>query len=204
MSDHNLWVRRGVCLAAVGWCGVVLAAHWFAGTTACAWDTSYCALSHHKNGVYRGVLADPMGGAPPNASFTVTFESRRDADPRDVGGFSTDTHGSYCIVWALERITPFAHIGGADRRIDGHWQPLRGVKPAPSCQRGDQGIPWNRGSDLKSSPQFASVFAVALPTMGLLLIGLWVPRGRVALLVCAAGLALTVATTLLAAILWQV
>ena len=139
-----------------------------------------------------------------DTSFSVAFESRRRAHPREVGGFSTDAHSNYCIVWAQERITPFVHLDdGSEITIDVPWQPLNGAEAPPNCQTGDRGIPWNRADDLKSTPQFVSVPAVVLPGVALLLFGLIV-RGTPARRARMAGLVLTLASTLLAATLWFV
>ena len=140
-------------------------------------DTSYCAESRAKNGLYRGVLTDRRDRTVTSAPFTVAFESRR--DERDVAGFSTDAQGRYCIVWAEERITPLAHVDGSQPRIEAPWRPLNGARPPHGCQAGDGGIPWNRADDLGSSVQFLALPAIAILSAILLLVGLaGTPTGR--------------------------
>ncbi len=192
---------RAACLAALVWCALVLFVHWAASAFACGWDTSYCANSRDKNGLYTGVLVDRQGRRLTETSFSVLFESRRDADPRDVDGFSTDARGRYCIVWAQESVTPFARVDGYETSIDVPWEPLNGDDAPPGCQAGDNGIPWNRADDLKTSAQFIALPALAGPAMILLLVGLVVGARRPAW-PRTAGLALTAASTLLAAVLW--
>jgi hypothetical protein len=201
-SKARKWAVLGVCLAALAWCGFVLFFHWVAGALACGWDTSYCAQSRDKNGVYRGVLVDRHARTVTGTAFSVAFESRRSARPRDVSGFSTDAQGRFCIVWAQESITPFLHVDGSVTSIRDPWQPLNGANPPPGCQAGDQGIPWNRADDLTSSAQFLAVPAVAGPGMVLLLVALVLGGAPTARRPRTAGLALTVASTLLAALLW--
>lgn len=203
-SKPGKWAGRGVCLAALVWCGFVLLFHWAAGGFACGMDTSYCAQSRDKNGVYRGVFVDGQGRTLTDTAFSVAFESRRGARPRDVSGFSTDAHGRYCIIWAQERITPSAHVGGSEWSIRDPWQPLNGASPPPGCQAGDQGIPWNRADDLTTSAQFLAVPAVAVPGVVLLLVALVLGGAPTARNPRTAGIALTVASTLLAALLWLV
>jgi hypothetical protein len=149
------------------------------------------------------VLVDRQHRALSDSPFSVAFESRRSANPREVGGFSTDSRGRYCIVWAEERITPSAVL---DRRsevgIDAPWHALNGSARPPGCQAGDHGIPRNRADDLKSSTQFVAVPAVTLPAMALLLLGLVLGRRPAGRYTRTAGLVVTLAGTLLAAALW--
>jgi hypothetical protein len=186
-----------LCLAALLWCIVGLTAHWAFAGLACGGDTTNCALSHDKNGVYRGVLADAQGRALTNTSFSVAFASRQTSSPRDVSGFSTDANGDYCIVWAEERITPFLQVSPSfGTSLSEPWKPLNGASPPHGCQSGNQGIPWNHASDLKRTPQFVSVIVLGIASALLLLVGLTFPAFAIA------GLTLTTATTALGAILW--
>src|SRR4051794_34096168 len=130
---------RAVCGAGLVWCIAVVAVHWGTASLGCAFDTSNCAYTHEKNGVYEGVLRH-RGRALENRRFSVAFESRSGED--DVAGFRTDADGRYCIVWADERITPFASTAGAaDIALRG-WRETS--DPGPRCQTADEGIPWNR------------------------------------------------------------
>jgi hypothetical protein len=199
--NRPAWVYHGLSLAALVWCGVVLLFHWAAGAFACGWDTSYCAQSRDKDGLYRGVLVDRQGRTVTNTPFTVGFESRRNAEPGEVGGFSTDSAGRFCILWAQERITPSISLDGAPEGSIQGWEPLNGSDPPLGCQAGDEGIPWNRADDLKTSPQFMSVPALAVPAAALLLVALLGGRTGTQRL-RQAGFALTFASTLLAVILW--
>jgi hypothetical protein len=66
MTSGRGWVPRAICAAGLVWCAVVVAFHWLAGSLACALDTSYCAFSHEKDGVYAGILRDADGHKLPN------------------------------------------------------------------------------------------------------------------------------------------
>jgi hypothetical protein len=187
----------GVCAVTLLWCGVVLLLHWAAGAFACGWDTSYCAQGRAKDGVYRGVLVDAGDRTLANTAFAVTFASRLTAPA--VRGFTTDARGAYCVVWAEERIVPFITAGSSPTLpTDVPWEPLRGAAPPAGCQSGDRGIPWNRSDDLQRTPQYISVFAVVLPGVALLLLGLVRGTRRAR----HGGLGLAFAGTLLAAALW--
>jgi hypothetical protein len=203
-SQPGRWAARSVCVIALVWCGFLLLVHWAAAGLACAHDTSYCALNRHKNGLYRGTLVDRQGRPITDTAFSVSFESRRRAHPREVGGFSTDAQGRYCIVWAAERITPFVHFDDVERTIQTPWQPLNGPNPPRGCQSGNHGIPWNRADDATSSPQFIAVPALAVPGALLLLVALVAGVAPTARRPRRAGLALTVASTMLAALVWLV
>jgi hypothetical protein len=195
VTKQRRWTGRVVCLVAVAWCGFVLLAHWTIAGLACASDTSDCAKSRGKNGVYTGVLRDDHGRPLRNRSFSVAFASRRGLDP--VSGFHTDAKGRYCIVWASERIVPFVSVddgSSAPRGIDGDWRPLAGARPPAGCEAGDAGIPWPRADDATTSWQFRTVPAVVAVAVGLLLVALLRGGARVR----RTGLALTLAGTLLA------
>ena len=198
------WIIRATCLIALVWCGIVLLLHWAFSAFACAWDTSNCALSRDKNGVYQGVLVDLQGRPIRNADFTVSFESRRSAHPRRVSGYSTDAQGRYCLIWSQERIIPFAYYNGSGTSIRGSWQPLDGASPPARCQAGDQGIPWRRADDLRSSVQFVAVPALVIPGSVLLLAGLLLGGAPSAARVRTCGFVLTAAGTVLAVLVWYV
>jgi hypothetical protein len=192
-------------VVALVWCGVVLLFHFAAGAFACESDGSGCALSRHKNGVYEGMLVSRGNEKWLNTAFSVSFESRRDARPRETGGFSTDATGHYCIVWAQEEVW-FVHVAGVAGdgavRFSDPWQPLNGADPPPDCQTSDQGVPWNHAQDLMSSPEFLALPALAVPAVALLLIALLLEGAPKARHARAVGLVLTVASTGLAVLLW--
>jgi hypothetical protein len=202
-SRRDAWISRAVSAGAVVWCGLVLLFHFAAGAFQCGLDTSNCAVSASKNGIYQGVLIDEEYRTWADTSFSVAFASRRSSRP--VGGFATDAHGEYCIVWAHERITPRAHVedGGPSIQVDAPWRPLNGADPPPGCDAGDEGIPWNRGDDLQNTPQFFSVPVVIVPAAALLLLALLIRRTPWTSLCRRGGLALTAVGTLLTAILWS-
>ena len=193
---------RAACGLAFGWCLLLPIGHFVAAELSCGLENTYCAESRHKNGVYRGVLVDAHGRRLTNAPFSVAFETRRNEDPNEVGGFSTDRFGNYCIVWARERIIPIAYFDGSYRSIRSPWQPLNGSQRPRNCQEGNHGIPWNRADDSKSSPQFLSVFVLTLTSVVLLLVGLALGGAPAARPVQIAGLSATLASTLLVGLLW--
>jgi len=135
------------------------------GAVGCGEDTSYCAQSQDKNGTYTGQLL--LDGKPyADQAFEVAFESRDQADLGRVA-FTTTTEGQFCIVWALERITPFAYtptgqpLEESTRGIQGlsNWQPLDGLPP-DGCQEGDGGIPWYRADGLTRTWEYAVLLIV--------------------------------------------
>ena len=202
-SGRRFAIGVGASVFAVAWSVFALLAHWMLGFLSCGLDTSYCAHSREKNGIYAGVLRDRRGDPVTDSRFRVTFESRHRSRPGPVGGFSTDRTGHYCIVWASERITPFFEADdGARGAIEDPWRPLNGAAPPRGCQPGDQGIPWNRADDLERSPQFVSVAAIGFASIALLLVGLVRNRARFAGRVRALGVALAVAMTIVGAVLW--
>src|SRR4051794_17523373 len=90
----------------------------------------------------------------------------------DVAGFRTDGAGRYSIVWADERITPFASTAGAgagDIALRG-WRETS--DPGPRCRTADEGIPWNRSDDRMSRPQFIVPVVLGVIAAVLLLVGL--------------------------------
>jgi hypothetical protein len=188
---------RAVCAAALVVCVVVVALHWGAASLACAFDTSDCAYGHEKNGVYEGVLRD-RGRTLDNRRFSVSFESRSGESP--VAGFRTDGEGRYCIVWAQERITPFANTTGAGSIALRDWRETS--EPPAACQTSDEAIPWHRADDRMSRPQFLVPVALGAAAAVLLLVALvGGPRRRN---VRRAGLALTAVTTVAVAAVWLV
>ena len=180
------------------WCGFALLLHVaFFGAFTCHADGSNCAFSHVKDGVYRGVLADDQGRPLTAATFTVGFESR--SGLRDVGGFSTDAAGRYCIVWPSERIAPYARVAGATYPIEAEWAPLNGAAPPRGCRPGDAGIPWNRADDFLDRWQYGSAFAALVAAMAVLGFALgFSATGRLD----KAGIGLAAAATAYAAAIW--
>jgi hypothetical protein len=191
---------RIVCALAIAWCALVLVAHAFAGAISCGWDTSYCAQTHTKNGVYRGILRDNQGAAVASTRFTVSFESRRGRPA--VEGFATDAHGGYCIVWAQERIVPFANAGDELIPIPDPWESLERAGPPAGCQSGNAGIPWDRADDLSTRAPYRAVQVFALAAVALLAIGLVAGTRRGGRGACAAGLGLAGVSTALTAAQW--
>jgi hypothetical protein len=199
MTSGRGWVPRAICAAGLVWCAVVVAFHWLAGSLACALDTSYCAFSHEKDGVYAGILRDADGHKLPNREFSVAFESRRDMGR--VGGFSTDRDARYCIVWANERITPFASAGGGPSiAIRDSWRRTRDSARPAGCQSGDEGIPWNRADDRLDRPQFR--VPVALGAAGMVLLAVGLVGGAKRRVARRSGLALAAVTTASVAAVW--
>lgn len=138
--------------------------------------------------MYEGVLSD-RGRLLDRRRFSVEFESRGGKPP--VAGFRTDGDGRYCIVWAQERITPFASTAGAGSIALCDWRQTS--EPPPRCQAADEGIPWNRSDDRMSRPQFIVPVMLGAAAAVLLLVGLiGGARRRGA---GRAGLALTALTT---------
>jgi hypothetical protein len=192
---------RVACILGLAVCGFVLLVHYFFGGIACSFDTSYCAMTRHKDGLYRGVLRDRQGNVLADTPFTVRFESRRNERRRDVGGFRSDGQGRFCIVWPSEEITPFIELDGTDA-IHTPWVSLGRQAPPPGCQPGDAGIPWNRSDDLESTIQFRSVPALLVPAAALLVLAFLFRMEGAGKLLQRGGLALTAAGTVLAAVLW--
>src|SRR3954447_10290318 len=184
------------CLVALVWCILLFLAHWLFGSVACGWQELTCVPSRHKDTIYQGVLADPQGRMMTGA-FTVSFPL---SGKHRVGGFSTDAEGRYCVVWAPEA-SPTANIGGLAvplQVIDAPGRPI-----PPGCQEGNAGIPWKHADDLKSSPQYLSLLFTLLIAGGILMGGLaYAGDTRPARLHREAGLAMTVVSTLLFAVLW--
>ena len=74
------------------WCSFVLLAHIAAAAISCSGDTSSCATTRHKTTVFQGHLTYD------NTPFEIVATG-----VGMVGGFRTDAHGRYCIVWNARR-----------------------------------------------------------------------------------------------------
>lgn len=189
-----------LCVAGVLWCGFLVLGVLFGAAFACSTDTSYCAESREKNGVYAGVLVDDRGRVLRDAKLTVWFESRDDEPP--VRDFTTDARGRYCFVWASERSIPDVEARTADATIPSHrvrstanWRSLRGANPPAGCQTTDARIPWMRADDASDSPEFVITLLVPMLSGAVLLLGLG--RGRFGTLCRRVGTVLTLASTVL-------
>src|SRR5215475_12489026 len=193
MTEKRRWTAAG---AALLWCAALLVAHAYAGTVACGWleDNNRCAGHRAKDAIYRGVLVDDQG-RPLTGAFTVSFPSRDEP----VGGFSTDADGRFCIRWGSDGIA-YAHIGGTT--VVPQFPNERSGPPPSDCQEGDAGVPWNRAKDLTRSPQYLSLWFVALLAAVYLMAAIGRrgnPSGERPRNV---GLALTGVATLLFVVLW--
>lgn len=206
--------RNQIILAAllIAAAGAAAFLHVVATGLACAWDTSYCAHSVDRSGVYEGTLRTLDGEIHRSAPFAVSFESRRDLS---AVSFKTDERGRFCIVWARESIYPLAYTpagehlsgrSGGEGAIPGitEWRDLEGRDPPAGCQEADEGIPWNRAEDATSTWQYLLLVllpAAAALLLALALVGRRRPRARSLL----AGGALLLGVDLVAgAILWGV
>lgn len=158
--------RSGIVLAGLGLAGalVLLFFNWAAASLTCSQDTSYCAESTEKDGIYRGDLVNLDGTPAANTEFTVSFQSREDEEDL---AFTTDASGAFCIRWAQEALTPYLQdqdllIAGrefpGDKRITDFKESTAGP---PSCQSSDATIPWQNAEDLKSSWQYVLMMGLA-------------------------------------------
>lgn len=193
------WARRWVQVAALVWTAFVVGSHWFAAMAGCAMDTSYCADSRHKDGVYTGFLVDGDGRPAASKDFSMSFESRHQFGRQGLVKFTSRPDGSFCIVWGQEAIKPGALVDDDGRQYvgqDATWRPLRGQDPPAGCQTSRRGIPWHRALDYASSPQYLLV--LMLGAAG----GLALVAGRALSATRRAGLALTAATTAAALAVW--
>ena len=135
----------------------VLLGHFASSGFSCFWDTSTCASSTEKSGVYEGALLTQDGRPYRSSPFTVEFGSRAGED--DVP-FRTDEEGRYCIHWADEET---ASVRGPDgvllsnelgyTSLDG-WRDLGGRDPPPGCQESFLGVPWSGAEDKESTWQY--------------------------------------------------
>lgn len=176
----------------------------------CAWDTSYCAASVDKNGVYEGTLT--LDGRPYRSwEFEVGFESRRGL-PRV--SFWTDEQGRYCIRWASEAVVPYPSTPdgeslrgskeGAPAVALSEWRDLEGQEPPPGCEAGDAGIPWNRAKDASSTWQYWLLIALPLTVIACLVSSLLFQRRRHARYLLVSGFLLLGADLIASAILWGI
>jgi hypothetical protein len=175
----------------------------------CAWDTSYCAASVDKNGVYEGTLL--FGNRPYRSSeFEVAFTSRRD---RPKVSFRTDERGHFCVRWASESIVPYASTPDGESltsRDDGSvvnglsgWRDLEGREPPPGCEAGDAGIPWNRAEDATSTWQYWLLIVLPLAAIACLVLSLVAPRSRYARPLVGSGALLLVTDLIAGLVLWS-
>lgn len=180
---------------------VIAVLHWGATEFSCSWDTSYCAKTTEKNGVYEGALETREGRPYSSAELEVEFESRRDLPPVS---FRTDEAGRYCIQWALERIYPFARTPGGEEELGSlsEWRDLEGQIPPPGCEEGDEGIPWNRAEDASSTWQYRLLMVLSLATLLLSAFALFGRRSRYAYSCLAAGAVLLGIDLVVGAALW--
>ena len=147
---------------------------------ACGTDTSYCAKTTERNGIYTGTLRDPADRPVVNTEFDVHFASRGSERPRVT--FTTDERGRYCILWPHEAVLPSTHVTGATTGGPslGGWLPLEDAAPPPGCQTGDAGVPWHRAEDFASGWQFLTLLGLAALALVALVAGAanWLGRGR--------------------------
>lgn len=184
-------------------------AQWLATNLSCSQDTSYCAYSLEKTGVYEGTLRTYDGRPYRSAEFEVAFESRRDHPPIS---FQTDEAGHYCIRWAPERIAPSARtpsgegLWGRERGFMGlgEWRDLEGRDPPPGCQESDEGIPWNRADDPERTWQYWLLTLLPTTAFFLLLWALIGRRSRRAVLLFASGAGLLALDLVAFSILWDI
>jgi hypothetical protein len=146
----------------------------FRATYACSLDTSYCAETTDRNGLYTGTLRDPEGRPAANTEFEVHFASRGLDRPRV--RFKTDARGRYCILWPKEDVFPSSQVAENRSVSLNNWSPLENMAPPKGCQEGDAGVPWQRADDLASSWQFLTL--VALPALALALLGAGIANVR--------------------------
>jgi hypothetical protein len=166
--------------------------------TACSQDTSYCAATTEKNGLYTGTLRGRDHRPAANTKFEVVFASRGLERPRVT--FTSDARGRFCILWPEEAVFPSsdattAHQGANPRA----WLPLDDRPPPRGCQEGDAGVPWQRAKDLASSWQFFTLVGLSALALALLVAGAanWWRRGRLW-----ARLAVTLTAVALLAHVW--
>jgi hypothetical protein len=157
--------------------GLMLLANAFRASFACSTDSSTCARSTEKNGVYETTLVDQAGTPYRSREFLVEFRALRSGDRV---AFRTDRSGHVCIQWASESSYPLLLTAGGDelyaRYVGGQyqepvsslreWQDLEGREPPPGCQQGDRGIPWYRAEGATGSWQY--LLLQALPAAAIL------------------------------------
>lgn len=208
-ADSNLGAGDvAFALAMIVIAALVAILHWGATELSCAWDTSYCASSTEKHGVYEGVLQSLDGSPYRSAEFTVAFESREGLPPVS---FRTDAGGRYCIQWASESIVPSARTGSGEPLANRggeftglrEWRDLEGGVPPPGCEEGDEGIPWNRAENADSTWQYWLLMVLSLATLLLLVSALFGRRSRFAIPCLVAGAVLLGIDLIVGAILWR-
>jgi hypothetical protein len=190
--------RRGVVATVVIAVALMLLFDASRAATACSQDTSYCAATTERNGIYTGTLSGSDGRPAANTHFEVLFASRGLERPRV--RFTSDARGRYCILWPEEQVFPSSDATQQHRVANvGAWLPLDDRPPPRGCQVGNEGVPWQRAEDLASSWQFFML--VGLPALALALLGAgaanWRRRGRLW-----ARLAVTLAAVALLAHIW--
>jgi hypothetical protein len=163
-------------LAALGLGGALLLLlfNWAAASLVCSQDTSYCAESTDKDGIYRGELVNRDGSPAANTEFTVSFQSRENEPDL---AFMTDANGAFCFRWAQESITP--HVQESDLLIpDPEFPDTRitdfkeSTAGPPDCQSSDARIPWHNAETLKSSWQYVLMMGLAAGAALLFLLAL--------------------------------
>jgi hypothetical protein len=148
-------------------------------TWACSQDTSYCAATTERNGLYTGTLRAPDGRPAANTEFEVLFASR--GLERSRISFTSDGRGRYCILWPEEPVFPSSDATRDHRVADlGTWVPLDDRAAPAGCQEGNAGVPWQRAKDLASSWQFFTLVGLAVLALALLGTGManWRRRGH--------------------------
>lgn len=204
LSKGQIALALALILAA----GAFALLHFVATQLTCAWDTSYCAASVEKNGVYEGTLT--LDGHPyRSAEFEVAFTSRRGLPPV---AFRTDARGRYCIRWASEAVVPFASTPGGESlagQMEGTatvglegWRDLEGREPPPGCEEGDAGIPWNRARDATSTWQYWLLIVLPLAAIACLALSLLARRSRYARPLLASGVLLLASDLVAGIVLW--
>ncbi|MDQ2631156.1 MAG: hypothetical protein M3Y75_09330 [Actinomycetota bacterium] len=150
-------------------------AHVFFTGFGCVWDTSTCAESSEKNGVYEGFLRTGSGEPYSSSVFTVGFGSREGDEEVP---FRTDEDGHYCIRWAEE---DYATVRGPNSESistpEGgnsltSWRDLNGRDPPPDCQESFVGIPWYAAEDAETTWQYWLLVVLPLAAIAVLLAAL--------------------------------
>jgi hypothetical protein len=174
--------------------------HWTASDVNCFWDTSTCARSVEKDGVYEGTLQTDDGQLYRSSEFEVRFGSR-EQEPKV--SFQTDENGSYCIVWAEDSYASATTPGGESLSGLGSWRDLGDRDPPPGCQESDEGVPWQNTEELESTWQFWLLIILPIAAIIVLGWGLVVRRTDRALAVFSAGTLLFVVNLLAFLVLYR-
>jgi hypothetical protein len=149
---------------------------------ACSGDSSQCASSSDKNGVYEGTVVRQDGVPFRSGTVLVEFASRSSVGEPRVA-FHTDDRGLICFRWANEALYPklftqsgaplfaryqgYAYASEGPAASLGEWRDLEGRSPPPRCGSSDAGIPWYRAGD--ASGQWQAWLLLALPFAAFLL-----------------------------------